>query len=337
MSKSIKAAKDDLASPSRRRFVRNTALAGGGILMAGATPPVWGAVQSLTKTSAESPEVFTMNIKTRGYAAFDASGLLKPWDFERRPVGDNDILIDVKYASICHSDIHQMKGHWGPQQYPQVPGHEIVGVVTAVGKWVTKFKVGDRAGVGCMVDGCTDCEHGEQYDASTIFTYGYPDKRSPTGISQGGYSRNLVVRDHYAAHKREIFYRLLTTEQGARLSQIVSASSHSHKIAKAISWLKLNFVRPLNVGELAAHTGMSKSAFYAHFRAMTAMSPLQFQKKLRLNEARRLMLTENMDAMATTFKVGYESPSQFSREYSRMFGAPPAKDIKALRAIQSAA
>lgn len=137
--------------------------------------------------------------------------------------------------------------------------------------------------------------------------------------------------------KREIFYRLLTTEQGARLSQIVSASSHSHKIAKAISWLKLNFVRPLNVGELAAHTGMSKSAFYAHFRAMTAMSPLQFQKKLRLNEARRLMLTENMDAMATTFKVGYESPSQFSREYSRMFGAPPAKDIKALRAIQSAA
>ncbi|WP_421201500.1 NAD(P)-dependent alcohol dehydrogenase [Aeromonas enteropelogenes] len=200
MSKPIKAAKDDLASPSRRRFVRNTALAGGGILMAGATPPVWSAVQSLTKTSAVSPEVFTMNIKTRGYAAFDASGLLKPWDFERRPVGDNDILIDVKYASICHSDIHQMKGHWGPQQYPQVPGHEIVGVVTAVGKRVTKFKVGDRAGVGCMVDGCTDCEHGEQYDARTIFTYGYPDKRSPTGISQGGYSRNLVVRDHYAVH-----------------------------------------------------------------------------------------------------------------------------------------
>ena len=76
---------------------------------------------------------------------------------------------------------------------------------------------------------------------------------------------------------------------------------------------------------------MSKSAFYTHFRTMTSMTPLQFQKKLRLNEARRLMLTENLDALATTFKVGYESPSQFSREYSRLFGAPPSKDIKKLR------
>ncbi len=131
--------------------------------------------------------------------------------------------------------------------------------------------------------------------------------------------------------KREIFYRLLTTEQGRRLHQIVTSGSHSHQISKAIDWLKNNFVKPLSVGELAAYTGMSKSAFYTHFRSMTSMTPLQFQKKLRLSEARRLMLTENLDAMATTFKVGYESPSQFSREYSRMFGAPPLKDIKSLR------
>lgn len=131
--------------------------------------------------------------------------------------------------------------------------------------------------------------------------------------------------------KREIFYRLLTSEQGARLNQIVTAGSHSHQVAKAIDWLKSNFVKPLSVGELASYTGMSKSSFYTHFRAMTSMTPLQFQKKLRLSEARRLMLTENLDAMATTFRVGYESPSQFSREYSRLFGAPPSKDIKALR------
>ncbi|BDR20567.1 TPA: AraC family transcriptional regulator N-terminal domain-containing protein [Vibrio diabolicus] len=131
--------------------------------------------------------------------------------------------------------------------------------------------------------------------------------------------------------KREIFYRLLITEQGARLNQIVTAGSHSHQIAKAIGWLKNNFVKPLSVSELAAYSGMSKSAFYTHFRSMTSMTPLQFQKKLRLSEARRLMLTENLDAMATTFKVGYESPSQFSREYSRLFGAPPSKDIKSLR------
>ncbi|EOV0870051.1 AraC family transcriptional regulator N-terminal domain-containing protein [Vibrio parahaemolyticus] len=131
--------------------------------------------------------------------------------------------------------------------------------------------------------------------------------------------------------KREIFYRLLMSEQGTRLHQIVTAGSHSHQIAKAIDWLKNNFVKPLSVGDLASYTGMSKSSFYTHFRSMTSMTPLQFQKKLRLSEARRLMLTENLDAMAATFKVGYESPSQFSREYSRLFGAPPSKDVKLLR------
>lgn len=131
--------------------------------------------------------------------------------------------------------------------------------------------------------------------------------------------------------KREIFYRLLITEQGERLNQIVTAGSHSHQISKAVDWLKNNFIKPININELASCTGMSKSAFYTHFRTMTSMTPLQFQKKLRLNEARRLMLTENLGAITTTFRVGYESPSQFSREYSRLFGSPPATDIKMLK------
>ncbi len=148
----------------------------------------------------------TKNIKSKGYAAKDASGKLSLWEFERKPVGDHDILIEIKYASICHSDIHQMKGDWGPQQYPQVPGHEIAGIVAAVGKNVTKFKVGDRAGVGCMVDSCmqcSSCKHGEEQfcdNGATLFTYGYPDKTSPTGITQGGYANNIVVRDHFAVH-----------------------------------------------------------------------------------------------------------------------------------------
>lgn len=145
------------------------------------------------------------NIKSRGYAAFDTSGKLAPWEFERRPVVDNDILIDIKYASICHSDIHQEKGHWGKQQYPQVPGHEIVGIVAAVGKNVTKFKVGDRAGVGCMV-GNHHHHHDndeEQYNSDTVFTYGNPDDRSPTGITQGGYSTNIVIEDQFAMHVPE--------------------------------------------------------------------------------------------------------------------------------------
>ncbi|MCB9480769.1 MAG: AraC family transcriptional regulator [Desulfobacteraceae bacterium] len=131
--------------------------------------------------------------------------------------------------------------------------------------------------------------------------------------------------------KREIFFRLLTSDQGPRIQQIVSSGSHSHQISKAIDWLKNNYTQPLSVNELASNAGMSKSAFHNHFKVMTSMTPLQFQKRLRLNEARRLMLTENFDALTATFEVGYESPSQFSREYSRLFGAPPLRDITRLR------
>ena len=174
---------------TRREFITQSGMVGGGLLLA--TPMGAFAAQQ-------------GNIHSRGYAAIDTTGKLVPWRFERRPVGDNDILIDIKYASICHSDIHQMKGHWGPQKYPQVPGHEIVGIVTAVGRKVTRFKAGDRAGVGCMVDSCLECPdckgQEEQYCPETVFTYGTPEKSSPTGISQGGYSTNIVVRDHFAVH-----------------------------------------------------------------------------------------------------------------------------------------
>ncbi len=131
--------------------------------------------------------------------------------------------------------------------------------------------------------------------------------------------------------EREIFYRLLVGDQGTRLRQMASAGSQSQQIARAIYWLKDNFTRPLRIDDLAAQVNMSTSTFHHHFRAVTAMSPLQYQKWLRLNEARRLLLTENQDATTAAFQVGYESPSQFSREYSRLFGAPPLRDITSLR------
>jgi AraC-like DNA-binding protein len=130
--------------------------------------------------------------------------------------------------------------------------------------------------------------------------------------------------------QREIFYRLLQGEQGTRLRQITSIGNYGYQIARAIDWLKENFSKPVKVEDLANKAGLSVSAFHNHFRAMTAMSPLQFQKKMRLNEARRLMLTKHLDASRAAFEVGYESPSQFSREYSRLFGAPPMRDIKNL-------
>jgi AraC-like DNA-binding protein len=130
--------------------------------------------------------------------------------------------------------------------------------------------------------------------------------------------------------QQEILYRLLMGEQGARLRQITSIGNHGYQIARAIDWLKENFSKPVKVEELAGKVGLSVSAFHNHFRSITAMSPLQFQKRMRLNEARRLMLANNLDASRAAFEVGYESPSQFSREYSRLFGAPPMRDIKNL-------
>lgn len=135
--------------------------------------------------------------------------------------------------------------------------------------------------------------------------------------------------------QREIFYRLLVGDQGARLRQMASAGSQSHQIARAIDWLKRHFTQPLRIDDLASQVNMSTSTFHHHFRALTAMSPLQYQKWLRLNEARRLMLIERLDAATVAFQVGYESPSQFSREYSRLFGAPPLRDIMSLRQQES--
>jgi len=135
--------------------------------------------------------------------------------------------------------------------------------------------------------------------------------------------------------QREIYYRLLVGDQGGQLRQITAVGSRSHRIARAISWLKKNFARPLRIDDLAAHVNMSKSMFHHHFRAVTALSPLQYQKWLRLNEARRLMLTERFDAATAALQVGYESASQFSREYGRLFGAPPLRDIKGLKRTAS--
>jgi len=130
---------------------------------------------------------------------------------------------------------------------------------------------------------------------------------------------------------REILFRLLTGEQGARLRKIASAGSRSHQVARAIDWLKGNFSQQLRVEDLADMANMSPSSFHSHFRSMTSLSPLQYQKHLRLQEARRLMLAENLDATNAAFRVGYESSSQFSREYSRLFGAPPLRDVSQLR------
>ena len=131
--------------------------------------------------------------------------------------------------------------------------------------------------------------------------------------------------------QKEIVYLLLAGEQGARLRQIAAAGSQSQQIARIIEWLKNNYTQQLRIDDLASQARMSTASFHNHFRSITALSPLQYQKHLRLHEARRLMLAESLDAATAAFQVGYESPSQFSREYNRLFGAPPLRDVTRLR------
>jgi len=131
--------------------------------------------------------------------------------------------------------------------------------------------------------------------------------------------------------QREIIYRILRGPEGARLRAIATQGDQSHRTAKAITWIKANYAKPLRVEDLAKIAGMGVSTLHHHFQALTAMSPLQYQKQLRLQAARGRMLVDGLDAASAAFEVGYESASQFNREYSRLFGQPPMRDIRTLR------
>jgi uncharacterized zinc-type alcohol dehydrogenase-like protein len=141
-------------------------------------------------------------MNTKGYAALSAGSDLVPFQFDRREVGAHDVELDIKYAGICHSDIHQAKEEWGPAIFPMVPGHEIAGVVTSIGSGVTKFKVGDHIGVGVFVDSCGKCEQClkgiQQYCAEGMTgTYnGY--ERDGKTVAMGGYSNYFVINEDYA-------------------------------------------------------------------------------------------------------------------------------------------
>ncbi len=133
--------------------------------------------------------------------------------------------------------------------------------------------------------------------------------------------------------EREILWRLLNGEQGAMVRQIGLADSRLSQVSRAIRWIRLHHAKRLRIEDLAEMAAMSASSFHRHFRAVTTMSPLQYQKLIRLQEARARLLADSEDVAAVGFSVGYESPSQFSREYSRLFGAPPGRDVARLRTV----
>ena len=132
---------------------------------------------------------------------------------------------------------------------------------------------------------------------------------------------------------REITYRLLCSEQGYRLRQMTVFGGHTHRISQAVEKISREFTQSLHVEEIARRIGMSVSSFHHHFKEVTAMSPLQFQKQLRLQEARRLMIGETLDATTAGSRVGYDDVSHFNRDYKRLFGAPPMRDVERLREV----
>ena len=144
----------------------------------------------------------TDSIPTHGFAAFDESGVFHPYELNRHAVGEDEIQIEILYSGICHSDLHNVHGDWRKEEYPMVPGHEIAGRVVAVGKDVTKFKVGDYAGVGCIINSCHVCDYclngQEHYCSESVSTYHDHDPYHNNEPTQGGYSDNIVVSQDYA-------------------------------------------------------------------------------------------------------------------------------------------
>jgi AraC-like DNA-binding protein len=132
---------------------------------------------------------------------------------------------------------------------------------------------------------------------------------------------------------REFHYRVLSGPYGRAIAQMAIAGSNTHKIGQIIRRIKTRIAEPIRVEELASMANMSPSSFHQHFKAVTAMSPVQYQKRLRLTEARHILLAEKADAASAAYRVGYQSVSQFSREYARMFGAPPIRDVEGLRSV----
>ncbi len=142
-------------------------------------------------------------LKTQGYAALNAKSPLAPYSFERREPLPDDVLIEILFCGVCHSDLHQVKNEWGGSSYPMVPGHEIIGKVVALGSNVSAFKIGETVGVGCLVDSCRTCpdckDNQEQFCNAPTFTYNSPDKISG-GNTHGGYSTQIVVDQHFVLH-----------------------------------------------------------------------------------------------------------------------------------------
>lgn len=232
-------------------------------------------------------------MKTVGYAAHSADSELVPYHFERRDLRANDVAIEITYCGVCHSDLHTVNGDWGPQPYPLIPGHEIVGVVTAIGSDVKHYKVGDNVAVGCMVDSCQECDqchnHEEQYCRNGMTpTYGSPDRVNGI-ITQGGYSKHIVVREEF----------VLRIPQGmdmSRAAPILCAGITTFSPLRTWNVQKGSRVGVIGLGGLGHMAVKLAVAMGAEVTAISRSNKKEEEAKAL--GAKSLLASSNADAMA---------------------------------------
>jgi uncharacterized zinc-type alcohol dehydrogenase-like protein len=238
-------------------------------------------------------------LSTRGYAADSPTSNLKPFNFERRAVGGHDVLIEINFCGVCHSDIHQVRDEWGGSIYPMVPGHEIVGRVARVGTEVTKFKEGDIAGVGCFVDSCRECanctEGFEQFclkQSAQTYNGTEMDRKTPTF---GGYSSQIVVDENYAL-------KIANTENLAGVAPLLCAGITTYSPLKRFNVGKNQKVGIVGLGGLG-HMGVKLAASMGANVTVFSTSPSKEDDARKLG-AHNFMVTknpENLTPLAGTF------------------------------------
>lgn len=232
-------------------------------------------------------------IQARGYAAHDPQSPLKPYSFSRRELADNDVLVDIRYCGICHSDIHQARNEWGNSTFPMVPGHEIVGIVREVGRKVTRHKEGDTVGVGCFVDSCRECasckEGLEQYcEGHLVVTYNGVEKDMKT-TTQGGYSDLIVVDENY-------LLKVTHSQDLAAVAPLLCAGITTYSPLRKWGVGKGHKVGVVGLGGLG-HMGVKlASSFGAHVTVLST-SPSKQTDAERLG-AHDFLVTKDQQALA---------------------------------------
>lgn len=234
-------------------------------------------------------------IETHGYATLGAKKPLEPFTFERRELLPDDVSIDILYCGVCHSDVHQVRDEWAQSVYPMVPGHEIVGRVTAVGKDVKKFKVGDLAGVGCMVDACRECascdKDLEQYCAGTVFTYNAPDKHTGK-MTYGGYSQHIIVNKHFVLHISE---KMDSPEKLAAVAPLLCAGITTYSPMRHWQVSKGHKVGVVGLGGLG-HMAVKWSHAFGAKTVLFTTSPNKTADALRMG-ADQVVISKNPNEM----------------------------------------